>query len=348
MKRLVVLLFVLALLPTTPVRAQDEPSGLPAQVSEATVSSYVDGDKIKVKLKGSVQELNFIGADAPEPKECYATEANAAIRTLLPKGTVVYVEIDTAAQTDAKDRILRHVWAEGKGGKAYLVNAKLIRDGIAGWKSADAEAGNDRYADRYEKAQVDAKRSKNGLWAECDRLHSKARTKSARATSEARAKSSSATEVASRPVPTDTPVVVDDYFATGPATPAERAYILAAGAVTARITAPNDATTRILSDPDFDTDVQLFLDLVEALRPYHGIYASWLELTPPTARLEAFHQAATSAFYNYDQAATNFELFVSTADITYVYATTANLEAATTAFELATAELEAWRVQAGM
>jgi len=124
-----------------------------------------------VALGGERVELNFIGADAPEPGECYVEEANAAMKKLLPKGTVLYLERDED-DTDDKDRLLRHVWSEGDDGEAYLVNAKLIRDGNAGWKAKDAEGGNARYADRYEKAEKDAKTKKNALWAECDRLHS--------------------------------------------------------------------------------------------------------------------------------------------------------------------------------
>lgn len=139
--------------------------------------SVMDGDKINVSIEGNVQELNFLGADAPEPGECYAAEATAAIKELLPTHAVLYLERDTQ-DLDNRDRLLRHVWTEGKGGKAYLVNAKLVRDGIAGWKSQDAKDGNAKYAGRYEKAQADAKKSENGLWAECDRLHSKARTRS--------------------------------------------------------------------------------------------------------------------------------------------------------------------------
>lgn len=211
---LLVAVLVCTLLPWSAARAQDDrPTGLPQPVVQAKVSSYVDGDKIKVDLDGERVELNFIGADAPEPKECYATEANAAIRKLLPKGTVLYLQPD-AVQADENGRILRHVWAEGKGGEAYLVNAKLIRDGIAGWKKQDADDGNAKYADRYEKAQADAQESKNGLWAECSRLHSKARTKSAQATSETRADAQRATEAAA-PDPTRAPTMAPPVAGEG-------------------------------------------------------------------------------------------------------------------------------------
>jgi len=180
MKRLAVVivavLFLLTMVPVSGARAQ-EVTGLPDGVKKAKISSYVDGDKIKVTLGGKRLELNFIGADAPEPRECYVAESNAAMKKLLSKGTVLYLETD-ATPVDSKGRLLRHVWAEGKGGKAFLVNAKLIRDGNAGWKAGDREDGNAKYADRYKKAEKDAKKAKNGLWAECDRLHSKARTKS--------------------------------------------------------------------------------------------------------------------------------------------------------------------------
>ena len=93
MKRLVVLaiLFVLTMVPTTTTHAQ-EVTGLPSRVEQVKVSSYMDGDKIKVALDGERVELSFIGADAPEPKECFVAESNAAMKELLPKGTILYLE----------------------------------------------------------------------------------------------------------------------------------------------------------------------------------------------------------------------------------------------------------------
>lgn len=178
MMRIVSVVFtVVALVGQLSVARAADPEGLPEGVQSAEVAGQLDGDKITVEVDGETRELNFVGADAPEPGECYVKESNAAIEKLLPEGTPLWLETDAKA-TDNKDRLLRHVWASDKHGKAYLVNAKLIRDGIAGWKAKDAEDGNAKYADRYEKAQADAKEKKNGLWDECDRLHSKARTKS--------------------------------------------------------------------------------------------------------------------------------------------------------------------------
>jgi len=353
----IAVLFVLTMIPVGAARAQ-EVTGLPADVEEVKVSSYGDGDTIKVNLDGERVMLNFIGADAPEPKECYGKESLAAMKKLLPKGTVLYLETD-AVGTDAAGQLLRHVWTEGKGGKAYLVNAKLIRDGVAGWSD---DGGNAKYANRYEKAQADAKRSENGLWTECTRLHSKERTKSqqradaqaadeARAEEEARAAEENAdsdgdgipSEVENQP---DDSAPVDDYFATGPATPAELEYFDQVQVLIGRAQGPIGDVADIANDPDFGDDVTLFFDLDDALRPFHGIYASFLQLSAPTARLEAFHQASLEAFSNYDQAATNFELFITTVDISYVYATTANLEAASAALDRATNELDIWQEQA--
>ena len=240
-----------------------------------------------------------------------------------------------------------------------MVNAKLIRDGNAGWKSQDAEDGNDKYADRYEKAQVSAKGSDNGLWAECSRLHSKARTKSQQradaeasearaaqeqaAADEAAAAEAAAEEEAAAEAAAAVPV--DDYFASGPATPAEKQYMREVRRVLAQIESPVADTVAISNDPDFSTDVTLWFELVDAMRPFHSVYVSWLQLTPPTARLEVFHQVLTDAYYNYDQAATNFELFIDTVDVSYVYLTVANLEAAGNAFDQALNELNAWEGQ---
>ena len=147
-------------------------------------------------------------------------------------------------------------------------------------------------------------------------------------------------------VPTPTSPPVDPYDATGPATEAEKDYFREAQDIIAQMIEPNAATSRIYSDPDFSTDITLWYELVEAMRPYHAIYAQWQLVVVPTARLEAYHQAVTDALYNYDQAATNFEIGINNVDVASIEAATANFEAATEALTRARTLLNEWEEEA--
>ena len=174
-RRALLVALTVALVPFRPSFAKKVITVLPVDVQQVKVSSYVEGAKIKVALEGQRVEFSFFGADTLEPGECYVEEAKDRMKALLPNGTVLYLERGEDV-TEGKDRLVRHVRAEDDGG-AYLVNAKLIRDGNAGWKARDAEDGHAKYADRYERAESDANARGNGLWSECDRLHSQARTR---------------------------------------------------------------------------------------------------------------------------------------------------------------------------
>jgi hypothetical protein len=147
-------------------------------------------------------------------------------------------------------------------------------------------------------------------------------------------------------IPTPTTAPIDPYNATGPATEAEKEYFREVQDVIAQMIAPNAATSEIYSDPDFSTDVSLWFELVEAMRPYHSVYAQWQLIEVPTARLENYHQAVTDALYNYDQAATNIEIGVNNFDVASIEAATANFEAATEALTRTTELQEEWEEEA--
>jgi endonuclease YncB( thermonuclease family) len=139
----------------------------------ARVWAYIDGDKFKVRIGDTTEELNTIGADAPEVDEgddgeCYANEASDAIRALLPKKATVYLEKDETDR-DGKNRILRYVWVPGKDGKsAFLLNERLIKEGYASFKAKD---GNTKYDKHLKKAENAAKKAKAGLWGICGGAH---------------------------------------------------------------------------------------------------------------------------------------------------------------------------------
>jgi endonuclease YncB( thermonuclease family) len=147
--------------------------GLPDGVQEAKIVGYNDGDKFEVSVDGKTQEVNLLGADAPELDngdlgECFAKDAKDYVAKLLKKKQVVYLEKDNDDK-DGKDRLLRYVWAANSTNtKAYMVDEFLIARGYASFKSRDR---NTKYDSRLEKAQSSAKKSKVGLWGACAGPH---------------------------------------------------------------------------------------------------------------------------------------------------------------------------------
>ncbi|GIW04073.1 MAG: hypothetical protein KatS3mg059_0693 [Thermomicrobiales bacterium] len=153
--------------------AQAAPPGVPEGVEEGRVWGYIDGDKFNVRIGDKTEELNLIGADAPEPAkdddlgECFAQEAAQRVRELLPKQSVVYLEKDKTNR-DRKKRLLRYVWVAPDGEEPYLLNERLIREGFASFKSKDK---NTHYDERLKKAEEDAKAEQRGLWKACGGPH---------------------------------------------------------------------------------------------------------------------------------------------------------------------------------
>jgi endonuclease YncB( thermonuclease family) len=176
MKRVaIVVLLALALLPAFPRSAEAAPpKAVPKGATSARVWGWVDGDKFKVRIGGTTEDLLMLGVDAPEPEnrhgdpECYAAEATAHLRTLVAKKQTVYLERDEDDR-DGKDRLLRYVWVPGEGSaKAFLLNTKLVRDGYAGF---DAMPPNGKYDKNLEAAEKDARDKHRGLWAACGGVH---------------------------------------------------------------------------------------------------------------------------------------------------------------------------------
>lgn len=126
-----------------------------------TVEAVVDGDTIKVKGHA----IRYIGVDTPEtkhpqkPVECFGPEATAKNKELV-LGKKVYLEGDTRDR-DRNGRPLRYVWLEN----GLFVNELLINDGYG---KADVNYGKLKYADKFLRAQDEAKTRKLGMWGACE------------------------------------------------------------------------------------------------------------------------------------------------------------------------------------
>jgi micrococcal nuclease len=124
------------------------------QESSCVVSHVVDGDTFRCR---DGRKVRLIGIDAPERQQSFSSVAGHALVRLLPSGTAVRLERD-AALTDRYGRLLAYVWV----GSA-LVNEAMVRDG---WAVLYTVPPNVKYAERFSRAQKEARARGAGLWAQ--------------------------------------------------------------------------------------------------------------------------------------------------------------------------------------
>lgn len=120
----------------------------------ATVTRVIDGDTIVIDTG---QKVRYIGIDTPEvyPQvEPYGKEAWEVNRQLV-EGKQVRLERDVS-DTDRYGRLLRYVYVD-----EILVNAELVRLGLAQAKAYPPDTKNQQYLEELEAA---ARETYQGMW----------------------------------------------------------------------------------------------------------------------------------------------------------------------------------------
>jgi len=133
-----------------------------AEAPGARVTRVIDGDTVEMERLGDVR---LIGVDAPEKKDCYEDPATRFTRDRL-EGHIVQYEIGEEPK-DRYDRTLAYLSREGE-----MHNSALLSEGYAKVLTIPP---NDKYEERFEQAERDAKNTDAGLWDHCDRDSIRAR-----------------------------------------------------------------------------------------------------------------------------------------------------------------------------
>lgn len=147
------------------------PWELPDDAEKMVVDSVHDGDSLKLTEPGDDwwEEYRIIGIQAPEiegyrREECYGPESAEFLKTLLPKGTEVYIQQDISDK-DRNDRYLRHIFiVDEETEDVYLLSEVLV---LGGYARARSYPPDDLYDDVLEEAQEVADEEDAGLWGEC-------------------------------------------------------------------------------------------------------------------------------------------------------------------------------------
>jgi micrococcal nuclease len=128
----------------------------PSPVLVAKVTKVNDGDSIQVDLSSGLARVRLSAIDTPEFDQPYGSQASAALKSMLPVGATVELEVETQ---DSFNRIVATVWLVANGNRTNL-NEAMLRDGHA-W-AYRRYMKNPRYCD----IEQEARARKAGLWAQ--------------------------------------------------------------------------------------------------------------------------------------------------------------------------------------
>lgn len=146
---------------------EEEPAGPRGPRPGARVIRVIDGDTVVMQRLGKVR---LIGVNAPEKRRCYDDAATRFTRERLEDQVVQY-EIGEEPK-DRYDRTLAYLSRDSE-----MHNLALLSGGYARVLTIPP---NDKYAERFKRAEREAAGADVGLWNRCDRAAIRARRAAAR------------------------------------------------------------------------------------------------------------------------------------------------------------------------
>lgn len=133
----------------------------PTNTIPAVVKRVVDGDTIKVDIKGREETGRLILVDTPETKhprigvQPFGSEASAFTKKELTNKEV-HLEMDVQ-ERDKYGRLLAYIWINNK-----MFNAILLEKGLA---RVAIFPPNTKYVDEYNRIQKHARSKELGIWS---------------------------------------------------------------------------------------------------------------------------------------------------------------------------------------
>jgi endonuclease YncB( thermonuclease family) len=165
----------------------EEPPG----ALEFIVWEVNDGDTIRVIEPDQRNDpdpywepVRIIGIDTPEKdgpytdEECYGQEASAFAASLMPRGTVVYLQVDndpdipddrefldTGMELDDNDRWLVHVYIKAEDSEDYYLVSEIMA--LGGYAEVPGYEGNTYFERELADAEDIAREDDLGIWGAC-------------------------------------------------------------------------------------------------------------------------------------------------------------------------------------
>jgi len=98
---------------------------MPAMAEEAHVIKVIDGDSMRIELRGIQVDLRLLGVDAPEYNQPGGAEATAFVKAWVEQGGTIDLEYDHN-RYGKYGRLLAWVWRGG-----HLLQEDMVRAGHA-------------------------------------------------------------------------------------------------------------------------------------------------------------------------------------------------------------------------
>ena len=161
--------------PSDQATTRSPPPEVPEGAVEVQVVKHTDGDTLHVVplvaggslIAGADTTVRLLEVDAPEsvdpasPVQCFARQASAALRDMLPVGNRAWATEDVEP-LDRYGRTLLYLWSDD----GTFVNLELVRAGMA---RAVLYEPNDAYIFKMRKAERRARAAGLGQWRRCQR-----------------------------------------------------------------------------------------------------------------------------------------------------------------------------------
>ncbi len=134
-------------------------------LEEVVVAHVSDGDTIYVMLNGREESVRIIGMDTQEAHhpdygaEWLGYAATHFTEQYVTAGSTVWLESDVRNRDDY-GRLLRYVWIKDAGGHWIMLEAELIRAGLAHVRTYD----EDRYVAYFHALEREAQAARLGVW----------------------------------------------------------------------------------------------------------------------------------------------------------------------------------------
>jgi micrococcal nuclease len=137
----------------------NDPTGIPPQATEATIDYVHDGDTLFLTDGRKVRLLGINTPEIGDNLECHGNEATALLRSLLPRGTHVWVNADLEP-LDQYGRSLLFIYTDD----ATNINLELLKRGAA---EVMMFAPNLLLEQSIEATESAARAARVGLWGVC-------------------------------------------------------------------------------------------------------------------------------------------------------------------------------------
>ena len=134
------------------------------RVLKQLLTEVIDGDTIRVNVRGKSESVRLLAIDTPEtkdprkPVQCFGNEATKKMQAFVSGKYVRLVDDKSQGNRDKYQRLLRYVY-EGK----TFINREMVAQGFAfSYKQYPT-----KYLSEFNKLEQLAKEKNLGLWNKC-------------------------------------------------------------------------------------------------------------------------------------------------------------------------------------